>query len=426
MPDFVLPKETIVPNHIAMILDGNRRWARARGLKPWEGHKAGYVALRKVAQSARELGVHTFTIWAFSTENWDRPKEEIEEIFSLLKKGLQEFSKEAHKDKVRLIHLGRKDRFPQDLVSTLVKLEKETRNYANNILNLALDYGGRDEIVRVIQRIIKDKVPYNKIDEKLVESYLDTSDQPYPYPDLFIRTSGEQRTSGLMPWQLTYSELYFEQCHLPDFTPEKLMEAIVDYSRRRRRFGGNDLQKHLTFKPEISARLELAWWRLRRVPSGTRFRDFVISYLREQYGLSKNLAKEAAVHFLEAVSQGNKKEWQKAKKPLKKFYKLIKDHLKLAFEPEIVTSLKVNFWQEVGNGFGEEIENIATNLTAEEYRISNFQAAKAAHLRVLAEKELRLAEEAVDPERSRRREIHWQKASDYLTKYYKALKERVA
>jgi len=415
-----LPKNTKIPDHIAMILDGNRRWARARGLAPWEGHKGGYKALREVAKAARDLGVHTFTIWAFSTENWDRPKEEIDQIFKLLESGLKEFSKEAHKEKIRLVHLGRKDRFPEYLVDAICKVETETKDYDIFILNLALDYGGRDEILRAVRSIVKDKIKAQDINEEIFSSYLDTHGQPYPNPDLFIRTSGEQRTSGLLPWQMTYTEFYWEDCHLPDFTPKHLVNAILDYSRRRRRFGGNDAMEHLTFKPEVTAKLELDWWRLAKVPEGTRFRDFVVSYLKEQYGLSKDLAKEAAGHMISAMVEGDNHEWKKAKKPLKKFYKLIKDHLKLAFEPEIVTSLRINYWKGLSSETTlADSEEVATDLLAEEYRISTLQAKKAAHLRVLADSEREKA-------RSGMGDIHWERASDYLQKYYKALKERVA
>jgi len=417
-----LPRGTIIPDHIAMILDGNRRWARAKGLKPWEGHKAGYEAVIKIARTSRELGVHTFTIWAFSTENWSRPKVEIDKIMSLLRRGLKEFSKEADKEGVRLIHLGRKDRFPKDVVKMLSEMEEATKNNTKNILNLALDYGGRDEILRTVKKIVKDKIPVEKIDEKLFSSYLDTDDQPYPNPDLFIRTSGEQRTSGYLPWQLVYAEFYFERDHLPDFTPEKLKNAIIDYSRRRRRFGGNDMVEHLQFKPKVSASLEIAWSRLSKIPEGERLRDFAMEYLKEQYGLSKKLAKEAAYYMLEAVKERNKKDWVRAKVPLKEFYRLIKNQVKLTFEPEIVASLRIKLWQGLRTdnilASKEALEDTARDLVAEQFRISGFQASKAAHLRVLAETEMGMA--------SGKSDLHWERAEDYLQKYYKALKERVA
>jgi len=417
-----LSKGIKVPNHIAMILDGNRRWARSHNLKPWEGHKAGYEAIKEVARAARKFGVHTFTIWAFSTENWSRPPEEIEAIMNILRRGLREFLKEAKRDKVRLIHLGRKDRFPTDIAELLTKIEKETAHFDKNILNLALDYGGHDEILRAVRQIVADKIPPEKIDEKLFDSYLDTKNQPYPYPDLFIRTSGEQRTSGYLPWQMNYAEYYFVNDHLPDFTPEKLKEAILDYSRRRRRFGGNDQERHLTFRPEVTAKLELSWWRLSKVPSGVRFRDFVASYLKEQYGLSRGLARTAGRHFAAALISGNQEEWQEAKSSLRCFYRLIKRNLKLAFEPDIVTSLELKKWQKMGDitdaAGASEAEETVKELLAEEYRISSFQLGKAAHLRVLAEIER-------DKALAGGGEKHWQLAYDYLQKYYQALKERV-
>jgi len=405
-PNIPLPKGTVIPDHIALILDGNRRWARARGLKSWEGHRAGYEAVRRLARASRKLGVHTFTIWSFSTENWDRPKKEIDEILKLLRRGLEEFRKEAHEEKVRLVHLGRKDRFPRDIALQLERLEKETKNY-NNVLNLALDYGGRDEIIRATKKIIADKIPAEKVDEKLFESYLDTHGQPYPYPDLFIRTSGEQRTSGLLPWQMAYSEFYFEPEHLPDFTPEKLRNAILDYSRRRRRFGGNDSLKHFEFNPEVTAKLELAWWRLGNIPEGMRFRDYAIKHLKEQFGLSTKLASQAARLLIEAILEEKKSKYDRAVLKMKKFYELVKGEVKLAFEPRLVAYLEVKMHQEKG-----ENEETTREYLAETYRISLFQAAKAAHLRVLA---------SVEKNRG-----NWVKAEDYLQKYYRALKERVA
>ena len=417
------PPGTKIPDHIAIILDGNRRWARAKGLEPWEGHKAGYQAVRKLAKAARNWGVHTFTIWAFSSENWDRPKEEIEKIFELLKSGLNEFGKEAHKEKIRLVHLGRKDRFPKELTALIIKLEQETKDYDKNILNLALDYGGRDEITRTIKKIVADKIPVEKIDEKLISSYLDTAGQPYPYPDLLIRTSGEQRTSGLLPWQMAYTEFYFEPEHLPDFTPEKLREAILDYSRRRRRFGGSDTEKHFDFRPELAAKLELRWWRLRKIPEGTKLTEYAIQHIKEQYGLSKKLAGKAAKYFIEALANEKKEDWDKAATSLKKFYELIKSEIKLAFEPKIAAYLEVKLWKNLRGGGKaremSEVEETAREQLAEVYRISLFQAAKAAHLRVMAGIERNLAEHGFG-------ESHWAKAEEYLTRYYKALKECVA
>ena len=421
--DLTLPKGTVIPNHIAIILDGNRRWARARGLKPWEGHKAGYETVKKLTRACRQLGVHTFTIWAFSTENWERPKIEINELFRLLKKGLKELEKECHEHRVRIIHLGRKDRFPKDLADEIRKVELETKDYKNHVLNLALDYGGKDEITRAIRKIIENKVPAEEIEERLIESYLDTARQPYPNPDLFIRTSGEQRASGLLPWQMTYAEYYFEPEHLPNFTPEKLKGAILDYSRRRRRFGGNDKVKHLSFEPKLAAKLEVQWWRLQNIPEGTKFKDYAHQHIREQFGLSKSLAIEAAKLFVEAIAEGKHGKWKKAVAKLKEFYEIIKTELKLTFEPSLVASLEVQLWQKTfGKNRIESIsdaEDLAKEYYAEVYRVSLFQATKAAHLRILALREHNMAERGLGEE-------HWEKSEDYLRRFYSALREQVA
>ncbi|KKP31238.1 MAG: Isoprenyl transferase [Candidatus Woesebacteria bacterium GW2011_GWC2_31_9] len=410
-----LPKGTVVPNHIAMILDGNRRWARARGLKPWEGHYHGYLAVEKLAKAVRSLGIHTYTVWAFSTENWERPQKEINAIMDLFRKALREKEKEFHKEKVALVHLGRKDRLPEDIRRELIRIENETKKYSqNHIYNLAIDYGGRDEILRACRKVITEGIKPDELNEKIFEKYLDTYNQPYPYPDLFIRTSGEQRTSGLLPWQMTYAEFYFETTHLPDFSPEKLKEAILDFSRRRRRFGGNDEVEHFNFNPQIVANLELKWWRLTKIPKGTKLTEYAIDHFRKQYGLSKELAKRAVKYTLEAIEYQEKEKWDQAKISLKKFYKLIKGELKLAFEPEIVASLEVKLNKEKG-----ESEETTKEHLAEVYRISLFQATKAAHLRVLANVEKNLAQKGMG-------EVHWQKAEKYLEKYYSALKERIA
>ena len=411
-----LPSDIKVPDHIAIILDGNRRWARSRGLHTLEGHKAGFEAGMKIAQAARDWGVNTFTVWGFSTENWDRSSKEIKYLMTLYRKMLDEIKKKAGEEGIKFVHLGRKDRFPKKLVSYIRELENDTERYTKHVFNIALDYGGRDEIVRATQKIIKDGVKAENVNEKLFASYLDTGDQPYPNVDLFIRTSGEQRTSGFLPWQLNYAEYCWELDHLPDMTPKKLGNIIIDYSRRRRRFGGNDKVKHLTFNPEVTARLEIAWWRLKNIPEGMRLRDYAMLHLKEQFGLSKSLAKDAAKLMAQALLEEKKSKWDKANIKMKKFYKLVKDELKLAFEPKIVASLEVKMRRELGEKEdikeAHEAEETARELYAEVYRISLFQAAKAAHLRVLANVE--------------RNKGNWAKAEDYLQKFYRALKERVA
>ncbi len=425
MPEtkITLPKGTAIPNHIAIILDGNRRWARAKGLSTLQGHKAGFEAGLAVARASREWGVHTFTVWGFSTENWDRSPDEINYLQILFKKMVDVIKKEAKKDNIRFIHLGRKDRLPKDLIKYIAEVEEETKNNKSHVFNVALDYGGHDEIVRATQKIVEAGIPSSKINEKLFTSYLDTKDQPYPYVDLFIRTSGEQRTSGFLPWQLNYAEYYWELLHLPDMNAEKLRDIILDYSRRRRRFGGNDTLEHLRFNPELSAKLEISWWRLRNIPEGMRFRDYAMKHLKEQFGLSKTLAKEAAKLLIESLAEEKDEKFDKATAKMKKFYELIKGELKLAFEPKIVALLEVKMNKELaGKDSIEgsfEAEQTAKELYAEVYRISLFQAAKAARLRVMAGIERNLAEAGMG-------ENHWEKAEDYLQKYYHALKERVA
>lgn len=408
-----LPKGTLVPNHIAIVPDGNRRWARARGLHTLEGHRKGFDTVIKLARASRQLGVHTFTIWGFSTENWDRSTEEINYLMKLYERLVDKYLEEAMRENVRIVHLGRKDRLPKALVKKIVQAEEKTRNNTRHIGNIALDHGGYDDIIRATQKMIKDGINPDKIDQKLFESYLDTHDQPYPYVDLFVRTSGEQRTSGLLLWQSAYAETYWEPDHLPDMTPEKLRDAILDYSRRRRRFGGNDTVEHLKFKPELAAKFEINWWRLSNIPKGMKFREYAVKHVKEVFGLSTKLANQAASLMIEAALVGEQSKWQKAGSKLKKFYKLIKDEVKLAFEPSIVASLEIKAWQK---SYDEES---TTDLLAETYRISEFQAKKAAHLRSLAASERRLAQSG-DGEK------HWALAQEYLEKYYRALKDRVA
>lgn len=418
-----LPRGTQIPNHIAVILDGNGRWARSRGLPATKGHEAGARAIHNVMDAARELGVHTLTIWAFSTENWKRSPNEVKKIMDLIYAWIKKELSTAHQEQIRFVHLGRKDRIPSPLLKLIIKAETETKTYDKYILNVAIDYGGHDEILRAIKKLIKDKVPYSKINEKLFDNYLDTADQPYPFPDLFIRTSGELRTSGLLPWQLAYSEFYFEQDHLPDMTPEKLKLAILDYSRRRRRFGAKDRVRHFKFKPQLTASLELAWWRLSKIPQDKTFLQYSINHLAEQWGMSKSLSKSAAKYYLKAIVNGKTENWKQATKNMHEFYKLIKDEVKLAFEPSIAASLEINLLQKLNSGTKivnqAEIEDATQRLLAEVYRISEFQAKKPAHLRSLATVERARAERGEGDQ-------HWQNAEEYLELYYMALKDRVA
>jgi undecaprenyl diphosphate synthase len=418
-----LPPATVVPNHIAIIPDGNRRWARARGLPTLQGHKKGFDRAVELARCARDFGVHTVTLWGFSTENWDRTSAEINYLMKLYSRLVDEFLAEADEDDVKIVHIGRKDRLPSFLLKKITYAEEKTYNNHSYIANLAIDYGGHDDILRAIKKIVKDKIAPSNIDKKLIEDYLDTKNQPYPYVDLLIRTSGEQRTSGLLLWQMEYAETYWEPDHFPDFTPEKLRDAILDYSRRRRRFGGNDAIQHLRFKPQVTAKFEVAWWRLQNIPQGTRFSEYAMSHIKEQFGLSKVLAREASRFMIEAIRDGNSKKWKQAARTFKMFYQLVKDELKLAFEPAIVASLEVKILQKMQEKDDKisaaEVEELSRMLVAEVYRISEFQARKAGHLRALANLERNRAKNGQGEE-------HWQLAKEYLEKYYMALKDRVA
>lgn len=404
-PKISLPPGTKVPDHVAIVMDGNRRWARARGLDTLEGHKAGFDRAIQLARSAREMGIHTISLWGFSTENWDREKRELDYLMLLYRRMLDKYLKEALKEEVRLIHLGRKDRLPKDLISQIADAEVKTRHFTKHLVNICLDAGGRDDIVRAVNKYIakKDTRPMS---EKIMMEYLDTVNQPYPYVDLFIRTSGEQRTSGFMLWQAAYAEEYWELDHLPDFGSEKFKNAILDYSRRRRRFGGNDAEEHLKFNAGAVADLEVRWRHQLTIGPGETFRDLVIKYVKEHYGLSKGLAKEAGLAMAKALVYGEQKEWAKAKDSLEGLYKILQKTLKLAFEPDVIAKFEVDLWK------GGQREDDMRSLLAEKFRFSNFQATKSAHLAWLANTEMG--------------KNNWERAKWYLERFYQALKERVA
>ncbi|MDO8508846.1 MAG: polyprenyl diphosphate synthase [Nanoarchaeota archaeon] len=235
--DNIQEKFELIPKHVAIIPDGNRRWAKFRGLEPQFGHyRAGsYSNIESLLKKAKDIGVGYVSIWGFSTENWKRSDGERKAIFDLLAGGVERFIKFAHENKMRFRHIGRKDRLPSDLLKKLNRLEKETEKYKEFNVLLCLDYGGRDELLRAVNNILKEKI--NKIDEKDFLKYLDTKD--IPDPDLIIRTSGENRLSGFMPFQSVYAELYFSEVYFPDFGVKELSEAIREYGRRQRRFGGS-------------------------------------------------------------------------------------------------------------------------------------------------------------------------------------------
>jgi undecaprenyl diphosphate synthase len=223
------------PKHVAIIPDGNRRWAKENNFPPFEGHRKGFDTIKLIGKKARELGIKTLSIWAFSTENWQRSKQEIEYLMDIYEMWIDFHLTEAIKDNVRIIHIGRKDRLRDSLRKKLENAENKTKSFNKYYLCIGIDYGGKDEIIRGINLLINSKK--SKISEADFEKVLDTKDLPYPNPDLIIRTSGEQRTSGFMIWQSAYSEYIFYNKYLPDFTPLDFEKCIEDYKNRSRRFG---------------------------------------------------------------------------------------------------------------------------------------------------------------------------------------------
>ncbi len=241
----------MVPEHIAFIMDGNGRWAKAQGKPRTFGHKKGSETLKQVCKDAYELGVKFVTVYAFSTENWKRSEDEVSFLMNLLRSYLKESIKNAKENNMRVRVIGKRDDLPPDIVGAIEKMEDASKVNTGLNLIVALNYGGRDEIVRGMKRMVtslvngEDSEQVSK--EKLMQEidaitemefgkYLDTAD--IPDPDLMVRTSGELRTSNFLPWQLAYTELYFADVHWPDFNTEELKKAIDYYSRRDRRFGG--------------------------------------------------------------------------------------------------------------------------------------------------------------------------------------------
>lgn len=226
-----------IPKHVAIIPDGNRRWAKEKRLQSFQGHVRGFELVIDLANKAHEMGVEVLTFWAFSTENWNRSKGEVNFLMGLFSKNIDGYLKKALEKNIRIIHIGRKDRIPHLLKNKIIQAEEKTSRFSKLYLVIALDYGGRDEVVRAIKRMQNAEFGIRNIDEESFGSYLDTKDLPYPNPDLVIRTSGELRTSGFMIWQTAYSEYIFVKKYFPDFSVEDFAECVKEYSRRARRFG---------------------------------------------------------------------------------------------------------------------------------------------------------------------------------------------
>jgi len=224
-----------IPQHIAIIMDGNGRWAQSRGLPRLAGHRAGTENLRTILEACVEFGVKYLTIYAFSTENWSRPESEVKGLMRIFANALGQELQNLHENGVQLRHIGKLDRVDTPLQKKVKEAIELTKNNERLILNIAFNYGGRDEIIHVIQEIIKDGRAPEEIDNELINQYLYTADSPDP--DLIIRTSGEMRASNFLIWQGVYAEWYFPIVYWPDFGKEELRKALFDYSERERRFG---------------------------------------------------------------------------------------------------------------------------------------------------------------------------------------------
>jgi undecaprenyl diphosphate synthase len=227
---------TALPRHVAFILDGNGRWAEKRGLPRLEGHRAGVKNIHHIIMCLNKHGVEYVTLYAFSTENWNRPVDEVNGIFDILEEVVGRETRELHKNGVRIRHIGRLEGLPEGVQKSVSEAVKLTENNKGMTLGVAINYGGRAEILDVIRRIAADKVSSQDIDEKLFNKYLYTAG--FPDVDLMIRTSGEMRTSNFLIWQSAYSEYYFTPVLWPDFNEEELEKALLAYSQRQRRFGG--------------------------------------------------------------------------------------------------------------------------------------------------------------------------------------------
>ena len=225
-----------VPEHVAIIMDGNGRWARARGLPRLAGHRAGTENLRRVIERFADYGVNCLTLYAFSTENWNRPRHEVRGLMALLSRFLKRETRNLHENGIRLLHLGNLDPLNAKLKAQVLDAIELTRDNPRMTLSVAFNYGGRAEIIDAVRRIAADGVPPDEIDEALFTRYLYTAD--LPDPDLIIRTAGEMRVSNFLLWQGAYAEFCSTPVYWPDFDILDIDEALLAYGQRRRRFGG--------------------------------------------------------------------------------------------------------------------------------------------------------------------------------------------
>jgi undecaprenyl diphosphate synthase len=232
-PEVNLPEE--IPTHVAIIMDGNGRWARERGLPRLAGHRAGVENLRRILEASVEYGIQYLTIYAFSTENWGRPPAEVRGLINILEDVIDQELESLHENGVQLRHLGQLERLSAELQKKVRHAIELTKDNNELVLNVAWNYGGRNEIVHAIQRMIEDGLNPDDITEDRVGEYLYTSD--CPDPDLIIRTSGEMRVSNFLIWQGAYSEWYVTSTYWPEFGPQELLKALHEYAQRERRYG---------------------------------------------------------------------------------------------------------------------------------------------------------------------------------------------
>lgn len=229
------PNQTQVPYHLAIIMDGNGRWAKARGLPRLAGHRAGTDNLRRILRACVKQGIKILTIYAFSTENWGRPAEEVRGLMSILEQVIERELNELHKEGVQIRHIGRLAEISPRLQKKIGQAVEITRHNDTIILNVAFNYGGRQEIIDAVRRILKDGIDPDHVDDALLNQYLYTTGQPDP--DLIVRTSGEMRFSNFLIWQSAYAEFYVTETYWPDFDEAELQKALDHYAQRERRFG---------------------------------------------------------------------------------------------------------------------------------------------------------------------------------------------
>mgnify|MGYP000971279435 FL=1 len=225
-----------IPTHVGLIMDGNGRWATQRGLPRLAGHKAGVENVKPTVLAAKKFGIKYLTFYAFSTENWKRPQDEVSGIMNLLSIFIDREVNNLHKEGVRILHIGRRERLDQSLRKKIEDAIELTKNNTTITVQMGLDYGGRDEITQAVRKIVASGVSPEEVNEELISQNLYTAG--IPDPDLIIRTSGEMRTSNFLIWQSAYAEWIFPETYWPDFTEEVFWQMLVEYSRRDRRYGG--------------------------------------------------------------------------------------------------------------------------------------------------------------------------------------------